>query len=447
MPQFHIDPLRALSTHLLFGIVDIDGRFVFVSDRLRSATGYDSDELLGTPFTTILKVDAAASRKKPVLTVIESGAPLLNVLTALTPKSNHSLPVRYDAYPLTDDAGRTAGAIVWIMLQSLPRGDVLSHQGDPVPELVGRAPSMLALKSELLRVAADSEVTVLVEGESGTGKELVARAIHQHSSREAEPFVVVNLAGLSPELIESELFGHVRGAFTGAIADRIGPFERAHRGTIFLDEIGELPRELQAKLLRVVQERRVQRVGSHVEAPFDARLIAATNRNLWQEVKERRFREDLYYRLRVFELRIPPLRDRGAEEIALLASHFLERLSERRGRPVPGIAEDVLARLAAHSWPGNVRELENVVERALVAAEGGVITARDLPQLAGGPSQRQGAGRGNRVTPERIAWALKRHGYNKTHAAAALGISRYRLRREVVKHHVPDRPPRDVNDG
>jgi DNA-binding NtrC family response regulator len=316
----------------------------------------------------------------------------------------------------------------------------LSGADDPVPALVGRAPAMLALKNELIRVAADPEVTVLIEGESGTGKELVARAIHQHSSRAAEPFVVVNLAGLSPELIESELFGHIRGAFTGAIADRIGPFERAHRGAIFLDEIGELPRELQAKLLRVLQERRVQRVGSHVETPFDARVIAATNRRLWREVRDGRFREDLYYRLRVFELRIPPLRDRGADELALLVAHFLRRLCERRGRPVPRVSEEVMARLASHSWPGNVRELENVVERALVAAAGDPIVLRHLPRLTALRPRSSIAHRSRRVTPEQISRSLHRHQYNKSRAAAALGISRYRLRREMLKHGIPSRP-------
>jgi transcriptional regulator with PAS, ATPase and Fis domain len=309
---------------------------------------------------------------------------------------------------------------------------------DPVPALVGRAPAIRALKAELIRVASDPEVTVLIDGESGTGKELVAHAIHQRSSREAGPFVVVNLAGLSPELIESELFGHVRGAFTGAIVERIGPFERAHRGTIFLDEIGELPRELQAKLLRVLQERCVQRVGSHIETPFDARVIAATNRSLLREVREGRFREDLYYRLRVFELRIPPLRKRGEQDLALLVSHFLRRFCERRRRPVPPVSEDVLARLAAHSWPGNVRELENVIERALVAAEGGAIDARHLPRLANVRPRAHAVRKGRQLTLEQITRALQRHHGNKTRAAAALGVSRYRLRREILKHNAGD---------
>ncbi len=311
---------------------------------------------------------------------------------------------------------------------------------DRVPTLVGKAPAMQALKGELLLVAADPEVTVLVEGESGTGKELVARAIHQLSSRAAGPFVVVNLAGLSAELIESELFGHVRGAFTGAIADRAGPFERAHRGTIFLDEIGELPRELQARLLRVVQERRVQRVGGDVENAFDARVVAATNRDLWREVREGRFREDLYYRLRVFELRIPPLRERGEDDVALLVAHFLRRMCDRRRRAVPRVAPDVLERFAAHTWPGNVRELENVVERALVAAEGDTIRLRHLPRLVSARLPSPAARTRHRVTPDRIARALARHQYNKTRAAASLGISRYRLRREMVKHGIADRP-------
>ncbi|HWW87416.1 MAG TPA: sigma-54 dependent transcriptional regulator, partial [Vicinamibacterales bacterium] len=267
--------------------------------------------------------------------------------------------------------------------RSYPRA--IASEDDQFPEVDGRSSEMMTLKRHLLNVARDAYVTVLIHGESGTGKEVVARAIHRHSPRNRGPFVVVNCAGLSPTLVEDELFGHMRGAFTGAISDRVGPFELAKGGTIFLDEIGELSPDLQLKLLRALQQRAVQRLGGVREVSFDVRVVAATNVDLEIEQGRGRFRSDLYYRLKVYEVRVPPLRSRGEADLRELVRVMLKRLSELRGRPIPVMSQAVWDPLLGYDWPGNVRELENTIERMIVAAGAGgdVLTREHLPDNFG----------------------------------------------------------------
>jgi transcriptional regulator with GAF, ATPase, and Fis domain len=235
-------------------------------------------------------------------------------------------------------------------------------------DIIGTSPALRAAFTQLAKVAP-TDATVLLLGESGTGKELFARAVHQLSPRKDALLVKVNCANLPAALIESELFGHEKGAFTGATERRLGKFELAHRGTIFLDEIGELPLEMQSKLLRVLQEKEIERLGGNGPIKTDVRVVAATNRNLEQEVAQGRFRLDLYYRLSVFPLRLPALRER-AEDIALLADFFARTFSRRAGKPYPGLSEAALAELQAYAWPGNIRELENVMEQAVILADG-----------------------------------------------------------------------------
>ena len=244
---------------------------------------------------------------------------------------------------------------------------------------------------ERIGLVARAETTVLVLGESGTGKELVARSVHALSSRHDGPFVAVNCAGLTAELLESTLFGHKRGAFTGAVADREGLFGAAKKGTLFLDEVGEMPLEVQPKLLRVLQERRFTPLGSTIEQEADVRIVAATNRDLKQEVAERRFREDLFYRLHVVPLSIPPLRERG-DDVALLASMFLERTAARMGLAVPVLGPRALAALKAHPWPGNVRELENVMEAAVLLCRTGELGLDHLPGIGVPETEERGVG-------------------------------------------------------
>jgi two-component system nitrogen regulation response regulator GlnG len=249
----------------------------------------------------------------------------------------------------------------------------------PLDSLIGRSPAMVEVFKEIGRVAR-TEMTVLLMGESGTGKELVARAIHANSARARAPFITVNMAAIPRDLMESELYGHERGAFTGAAERRPGKFELASGGTLFLDEIGEMPVELQAKLLRVLQEREIDRVGGSRPLPVDVRIVAATNADLARSVEEGRFRRDLYYRLAVVPIRLPPLRERD-QDVVLLARHFTAKYGEQlRGRPLT-LARDAEPLLLAHSWPGNVRELQNVVQRALLKLPGTRLTARDLAPL------------------------------------------------------------------
>ena len=247
-------------------------------------------------------------------------------------------------------------------------------------DLVSKNPRMAEI-FDLVREVASQRSTVLVQGESGTGKELVARAIHFSGDRGERPFVAVSCAALAETLLESELFGHEKGSFTGAIAQRKGKFELADGGTVFLDEIGDISPKLQVDLLRVLQERRFFRVGGTTEIAVDVRVIAATHRDLAAEVREGRFRDDLYYRLNVINVRIPPLRER-IEDVPLLAQEFLDRLSHELGREVSGISEEGLRVLMDHDWPGNVRELENAVERALVTCKTGILGALDFAFLA-----------------------------------------------------------------
>jgi two-component system response regulator HydG len=232
---------------------------------------------------------------------------------------------------------------------------------------------------EQVRKVAPTDATVLVLGESGTGKELVARAVHDASPRRAEPFVSISCAAVPETLLESELFGHERGAFTGAVKRKLGRFELAHRGTLFLDEVGEIPAPVQVKLLRVLQEKQFERVGGEETLEVDVRLVSATNRDLARLVREGRFREDLYYRLNVVALQLPPLRERPGD-VEELARHFVAKLAPRTGRGARTVAPEAMELLVRHPWPGNVRELENVIEQALVFADGEAIGPQDLPE-------------------------------------------------------------------
>jgi transcriptional regulator with PAS, ATPase and Fis domain len=308
------------------------------------------------------------------------------------------------------------------------------RSAETFPELDGTSSAMRTLKQHMLRVAEDGDVTVLILGESGTGKERVARAVHDRSPRHRAPFVVINCAGLSPALVEDELFGHVRGAFTGAVHDRPSPFERAAGGTVFLDEIGDLAPELQLKLLRVLQQRTVQRLGGQQEASFDVRVIAATNVDLERARARGRFRDDLYFRLKVYELHVPPLRHRGAGDLSALARAIVGRLRERRRRGPLTIDAAVLEVFNRHRWPGNVRELENTLERMVVAAgPASVLAIEHLPERF--VEQTRPSPQTPAASPgdDQVAAALAASGFNRQRAAAALGLSRHQLYR-IVRH-------------
>ena len=353
------------------------------------------------------------------------------------------------------------------VLRDLVRHALDLHKGrrstrDTVAErLYGRSPAMTVLRDTIAKVAR-SQAPVYIAGESGVGKELVARTIHSESPRARGPFVPVNCGAIPAELMESEFFGHKKGSFTGAHADKPGLFQAADGGTLFLDEVAELPLPMQVKLLRAIQEKSVRPVGANVEVPVDVRILSATHKDLAALVAEGRFRQDLYYRINVIELRVPPLRERQ-EDLAGLAERILERLALQQGRAVPRLGEDALAALREYPFPGNVRELENILERAMALSDGNELTAADLrlprplaplptaaPSPPTHPTLKPGAVDPRTLSPrdtgtsalpsfieeiERaaIVQALQENRYNKTKTAAALGITFRALRYKLKK--------------
>ena len=308
------------------------------------------------------------------------------------------------------------------------------------PSIVGTAPQMLEIYETVRRVAP-TRSTVLIQGETGTGKELIARALHAASPRGSRPFVTVDCSALAESLLESELFGHVRGAFTGAVTDKRGLFEAAHGGTCFLDEVGEFSPCMQAKLLRVLQEHEVKRVGGTESFKMDVRVIAATNRDLGALVADGKFREDLFYRLSVVTIVLPPLRERR-EDIPLLATHFLKTYVAANDKPVAAISPEAMAWLVGYGWPGNVRELEHAIERAVALTTNSVLRPDDLPPKLGSAAGREGAVAGpplslREVVTRHVRRVLKDARWNKKLAAQLLGIHRRTLYRLTKRYGIP----------
>jgi DNA-binding NtrC family response regulator len=308
-------------------------------------------------------------------------------------------------------------------------------------EMIGESAPMKKVHSLLAQIV-DADASVLVTGESGTGKELVARALHRLGPRKTGPFVAINCAAMPEPLLESELFGHVRGAFTDARSDRAGLFVQASGGTLFLDEIGDMPLGMQAKLLRALQERKVRPVGGDREIPFDVRVVAATNRDLDTAVAEQRFREDLYFRVNVIQIVVPPLRARG-NDVLVLAQSFVEQFAGRSGKKVTGLGTPVAERLLSYAWPGNVRELQNAIERAVAVTRFAELTVEDLPErirdyhvshvlvVAEDPSELAPM---EEVERRYIARVMESVGGNKTLAARVLGLDRKTLYNKLAKH-------------
>jgi transcriptional regulator with PAS, ATPase and Fis domain len=298
----------------------------------------------------------------------------------------------------------------------------------------------------IIRKVSATTTTVLITGETGTGKELIARALHRHGDRREQPFIKINCAAISENLVESELFGYEKGAFTGAVTTKPGRFELAHRGTLFLDEVGEIPREMQAKLLQAIQDQRFERVGGLKTVSVDVRLIAATNRDLQKAVREGKFREDLFYRLNVLPLHVPALRER-TEDILPLTDHFIAKFNRKLGRQVTGVHAGLRERLLAHTWPGNIRELEHLVERMVLMAEGPELTldllSSDIVMTAREPAA-PSPDRGHDVLKSHmeemerkiIARCLEECGGNVTRAAERLGLSRKGLQLKMIKHRL-----------
>jgi len=328
--------------------------------------------------------------------------------------------------------------------------DLSTASGEENPYKIVGASARMEEIHEIIRKVSPTMTTVLITGETGTGKELIARAIHSNSTRNKQPFIKINCAAIAENLVESELFGYEKGAFTGAVTAKPGRFELAHRGTLFLDEVGEIPREMQAKLLQAIQDQNFERVGGTKTVSVDVRLIAATNKNLAQTVKGGGFREDLFYRLNVFPIHIPPLRERN-EDILPLADYFIQKFNRKLGRKVEGLESEVKDCLLAYPWPGNIRELEHLIERMILMAEGTSLTLKLVPPeittAACEPNPANGEAAGlaghdalkshmEQMERQIIARCLEECGGNVTRAAEQLGLSRKGLQLKMIKHRL-----------
>lgn len=354
-------------------VIDAGGRILFWSKGAEKLFGRPAETVLGRSCADALECDDGSDP----CGLAEQGS-IKDQVVSLRRSDGTRLICKRTARAFFDSGGQFAGAIEFLQQQavSMPLAQTID-ESDSFHGILSRDPAMRqAIK--IIRNVAETEATVLIRGESGTGKELVARALHLESARRDKPFLAINCAALTPSLLESELFGHVKGAFTGAVRNHAGLFQRANGGTLFLDEVAELPMELQAKLLRVLQEQSFIPVGGDSAIHVDVRIIAATHRSLREEVKAGRFREDLMYRLRVVPVFLPPLRERR-QDVKLLLWHSIRQHNEQGPRHVDSISPDAMRCLLDYQWPGNVRELKNVVEYAFAVGRGNEITLDDLP--------------------------------------------------------------------
>lgn len=412
-------------------MVDKHERLIQFNASAANGCGYARD-LIGVPVTAI-NFGCGGVCRRALLESLASGKSLqLRRFECRRPDGAIRV-VSFTATPVTETDGTVKGAVAVIRdethLDTLER---VLQQRDKFCGMIGRNPAMQKLFL-LIEALADVQTTVLINGASGTGKELVAAALHSSGSRKSGPLVKVNCSALSDTLLESELFGHVKGAFTGAISNKIGRFEKANGGTIFLDEIGDISPAMQMRLLRVLQERELERVGDSAPIKVDVRVIAATNQDLAEKVRQGTFRQDLYFRINVVRLELPPLRDR-TDDIPLLTSHFLKKFNLSFGRNIRAFSDDVLALFLHHSWPGNIRELEHAIEHACILCRSDIITMADLPQdllKAGKPSPvSSGFADPGEGRPLTLAEALAMAEGNKSRAARLLGISR----RTIYRH-------------
>ncbi len=436
------ESLQSIFNSLEYGIVAVNCEMRVVHANQAAATFLEipAFRLIGKRLPDIIGPDKAACCLQLEKTLQERCS-LRGSRMEWTDSEGQLRDVVLDAMPLFGAAGAFDGAV--LVLRDTA---ALQETGQPpVTEtrefhrMVGTSRTMRDLYA-LIDILAETESTVLITGESGTGKELIADALHERSARAVKPLIKVNCAALPGTLLESELFGHVRGAFTGAVKDAAGRFLMANGGTIFLDEIGDLPPGLQVKLLRVLQQKEIERVGDATPVKVDVRVIAATNQNLKEKIRQGLFREDLYYRLKVVEMHVPPLR-RRREDIPALVDFFLKSLQKRFGKNVRGVSEEVRQIFMKHDWPGNVRELEHALEHAFVLCAGSAILKKHLPEeLAGKPGLYAEEHTDTPLTGEarELLDALRRTGWNKARSASFLGIDRKTLYRRMKRYHITD---------
>jgi len=422
--------------------VDLDWHIMTFNRAAEKITGVSRQEAVGRPCSEILRADVC-EKDCALRRTLSNGAPIVNATAHIVNHLGKRLTVRLSTALVNDESGRVIGGVE--TFQDLSQIEQLQKELQErytFEDIVGRSSAMRKLFEIVPRIA-ESSSTVLIEGPSGTGKELFARAIHHLSPRRNKRFVVVNCAALPDTLLESELFGHKAGAFTDARSDKPGRFVLADGGTIFLDEIGDISPAMQVRLLRVLQDRIVEPLGSVESIKVDVRIVAATNKELAQLVREGRFRDDLYYRIRVVHLKIPDLRQRR-EDIPLLVDHLVAKFTSLQGKDIAGVSDEVMARLMEYDYPGNVRELENIIEQAFVLCRGGLIELHHLPPELR-PFGTIGIGQ---IQPTSlkvmgkhlIAETLRRYHGNRGKAARELGIDASTLYRKIkaLKLDVPE---------
>ncbi len=439
--------IDSIVTSLADGVFTVDNnlRITSFNKGMEKLTGLRESDVTGLTCRDILNADNCASNC-PLSHTLKNGYGLANVMERIVSKSGGTIPV------LISTAVLKEGAVNKGLIATIRDASEIEKLRKEVnnryrfSNIVGKSVPIQQI-FELIETLRDTDCAVLIEGESGTGKELVARAIHHESDRRNKPFVKVNCSAIVEGLFESELFGHVRGAFTGAVKDKIGKFELAEGGTIFLDEIGEMPMALQSKLLRVIQEKEFEKVGDTKTIKVDARVIAATNRNLQDEIKTNNFREDLYYRLCIVPVTMPPLRERR-EDIPLLVNHFIEKCSIKipNKQKIVEITSTALSALMDYDWPGNIRELENAVEHAYIRSKTNKIDLDSLPHSIIKNNLKEPLNNfiaspqtgGDEMEKLQLKALLTKYSGNKTKVAKDLGLSRTTLWRRFKKHNLPE---------
>lgn len=428
--------IEAMSDGLM--IIDTDSTILFFNRAAENITGFRREDVIGQKCTMI---DSAVCSKKvnagnqTKCTLFESGS-ITKMRCQLRTGDGREIQLLKNAVLLKNSDGEVIGAVeVMTDVTSVYEKDreIEQLKSELLQEygfmgLIGTSLPMQRM-FEQIRNAAASEAPIVITGESGTGKELVARAVHRLSRRQTGPFVTVNCAALNEFLLESELFGHVKGAFTGAVRDRQGRFEAALHGSLFLDEVGDMPLSMQVKLLRVLQEREIERVGDQRTIKVDVRLMSATNRNMEELLGAGKFREDLFYRINVIPIHVPPLRER-IEDVPLLINHHLERINQINRKVIHHVSPQALESIESYSWPGNVRQLINMIEYATMTAKGDSIELSDLPEYLfrqKGPEASPAQAGRERISKVRLVAALERFGGSRTLTARHLGISRVTL--------------------
>ena len=458
----HEDPLLMRKVVDFMGdglfILDHRGRIMFWNRSMERISGYTAGEVVGKT-CTVIQCDKCFGKNCPkginACGIMTCGGEELKECT-LRHRNGYDIPVIKNAAVVKNEAGSILGVVETVTdLTALHRMRVKAAEAERrhgtirgMGRIVGGGAAMRDIYA-LIEAAGASDVSVLIQGESGTGKELVASAIHAAGHRSDSAMVTVSCAALPENLLESELFGHVKGAFTGAVSNRIGRFEMANSGTVFLDEVGELSPYIQVKLLRVLQEHEIQRVGENVTRRVDIRVIAATHRNLMDAVREGTFREDLYYRLKVFPLHLPPLRRRRSD-IPLLIEHFIEEQNRKTGKRVTAAATQALRLMMDYPWPGNVRELENTIEHAFVLCNDDRINEEDLPVEIRNPDRCRACTADSRAPRRRrrprldkreLLHLLRAMDWNKSDVAREIGLSRTSIWKYMKKYGIPLKRP------